>query len=283
MIKSKVKTVLRLFNEKRVTTVAGAWVYYFLTSVIPLAFLVITAFGVFGVSVSKEIVARLPEEFRAAGETIASTAENASKGVTALFVFTIIFSCTTLLNQMSKDGDFIYGVKSKIKRGVMRRIWALVALAALFTVFLGAAVLFAFGNMIFAQARRISAYRLLFTVLAFTLIIAFGYLIIMLLNRFISPVRLKFAQVSIGALVSVFIIVLGTIFFILYLRFFANYNAFYGSLAAIIVFLLWTYISMLGLVVGVIINERIYSIMRSDSAILVTVRRSANKKRFKKA
>ena len=126
MIK-RIKAVLKLVADKRLTTVAGAWVYYFLASVIPIAFLLVTAFGVFGVSVSTELVSRLPEELRVAGDAIASTAENASKGVTVFFIITVVFSCTTLLNQMSKDGDFIYGAKSKTKRGVMRRIWALFA------------------------------------------------------------------------------------------------------------------------------------------------------------
>ena len=75
-----------------------------------------------------------------------------------------------------------------------------------------------------------------------------------MLNRFISPVKLKFKEVAIGGLCSLSAIVMGTIGFALYLRFFNSYNAFYGSLAGIIVFLLWVYIIMIGLVAGVIIN-----------------------------
>lgn len=259
MEKSGIKSFFGAFSEKRLTTVAGAWVYYFLSSVIPLAFLLVTAFGVFGVSFSHDLASRLPEEFRLAGETIVSTAENASKGVTAFFIITVIFSCTTLLNQMSKDGDFIYGIRSRKKRGIFRRLWAIVALATLFSVFLGIAFLFAFGNMLFPLGGNNVSGKLFFTVLAFLVVISFGYVIIILLNRFISPVKLKFTQVALGALVSLFIIVLGTIGLTLYLRFFNNYNAFYGSLAAIIVFLLWAYILMLGLVIGVIVNMRVYS------------------------
>ena len=55
-----------------------------------------------------------------------------------------------------------------------------------------------------------------------------------------------------GAFVALCIIVIGSIAFMLYLRFFNNYNKFYGSLAAIIVFLLWAYIVMLGLSIGAV-------------------------------
>jgi membrane protein len=254
-MKSKpLSKIFHIFSEKRLTTVAGAWVYYFLSSVIPLAFLIITAFSLFGVSVTSDIVSRLPEEFRLAGETIAQTAENASNGVTFFFVVTVVFSCTTLLNQMSKDGDFIYGEKSKRKRGILRRLWAIGALAVLFAVFLGVAFIFSFGNMFFSKFALRGGWKLLFTVISFAIIIAFSYFIILLIHNFISPVRSKFTQVALGSFISLCIIVLGTIGLILYLKFLKPYNAFYGSLTAIIVFLLWAYILMLGIVVGVVIN-----------------------------
>lgn len=258
MLKKSIKSFINTLSEKRLTTVAGAWVYYFLSSVIPIAFLLVTAFGVFGVSLSKDLVSRLPEEFRLAGQTIASTAENASQGVTVFFIITVLFSGTSLLNQMSKDGDFIYGIKSSRKRGFMRRIWAMVALGAMFFVFLSVAFLFAFGGAVFSKITTGSGVQLFLTVLAFLTVIVFGYLVILLLNSFISPIRLKFKNICLGGLISLFIVVLGTIGLTVYLRFFSNYNIFYGSLAAIVVFLLWAYILMLGLVLGVIINMRIY-------------------------
>ena len=54
------------------------------------------------------------------------------------------------------------------------------------------------------------------------------------------------------------ITVIGSLAFMLYLRFFANYNKFYGSLAAIIVFLLWAYIVMLGISVGAATSTYLY-------------------------
>lgn len=252
MKNSKINSVINLFSEKRVTTVAGAWVYFFLTSLIPLAFLLVTAFSIFGVSITDDLVSRLPEEFRLAGETIARTAENASGGVTVFFIFTVIFSATTLLNQMSKDGDFLYGVQSASKRGIMRRLWAVVALSALFLLFLGLAFLFAFKNSIGVNFTGRS--EIFLTTVAILFVILFGYAIILILNGFISPIKLKFSQMAIGSLLSLFIMVLGTIGFIVYLRFFSNYNAFYGALSGIIVFLFWAYIIMLGLVSGVIVN-----------------------------
>lgn len=257
MLKTRLSEFFKYLNQKRLTTVAGAWVYYFLISVVPLAFLIVTAFGVFGVSLSNDLVSRLPEEFRESGRVIVSTAERASKGATFLFVVTVVFSCTALLNQMSKDGDFLYGVQSKTKRGFFRRLWAFGALAVLFFVFLGAAFLFAFGNVVLLPKAQSSKQKILLTVSVFFMIVIISYIIIIVLNKFICPVKLTFKEVGIGGLVSLMIIILGTIGFTLYLRFFNSYNALYGSLAAIVIFLLWAYILMLGLITGVIVNTEL--------------------------
>ncbi len=244
---------LTALRRKRVTTVAGAWVYYFLLSFVPLVFIIVAGFSLFGVDVSAEIVAKLPAEFKVAGETIIEAAERVSSGITVFFVGTVIFSVTTLLNQMSKDGDYIYGAKSVKKRGIFRRLWACFALLIFFVAILFAAVAVAFYNVLFG-ARHHNGLSVLATVLTFTLIIAVSYVIILFLNKFICPFKLKVKDGLLGSLVSLFIIVLGTIGFILYLKFFANYNAFYGSLSTVVVFMLWAYILMLGLSVGAVVN-----------------------------
>ena len=250
-----------IFRQKRLSTLAGAWVYYFLISLIPLVFLLVEAFSVFDVNILEDIVSRFPEEFRLAGQAIVETAENASKGATIFFILTVIFSCTSLLNQMSKDGDFIYGESSKSKRGIMRRLWAFVALGALFTMFLGLAIIFAFSNSLRQQNGFlfIKNKEIIINIILFSFVILGGYVIICVLNKYISPVKLKFKCVAVGSLLSLFIMVLGTIGFTIYLRFVANYNAFYGSLAGIVIFLLWCYIIMFGLAFGTIINMQIYS------------------------
>ncbi len=254
----KIKKIVKPFKDKRLTTVAGSWVFYFLLAVVPLTFLLVTAFGVFGVDISLGLVNNLPEEFKVAGTALVETATNASKGITVFFAITVALSCSSLLNQMSKDGDSIYGVRSVRKRGIFRRLWALLALGVLFLIFLGSALSVAFGTAIFQRLAQNGINKILATVLLFCFVILFTYVIIILLNKFISPVKLRFSTVATGGLVSLAVIVLGTIGFIIYLRSFANYNAFYGSLATVVVFLLWTYIIMLGLVLGAIINMQIF-------------------------
>ncbi len=245
-------SLLTALKRKRITTVAGAWVYYFLLAFVPLVFLILMAFNLFGIDISQEIVTRLPEEFRLAGQTISDASEKLSGGITVFFIGTVMFSVTSLLNQMSKDGDYIYGCKSVKKRGIFRRLWAVLALALFFLIFLAVAIVVSFWNMFFSNLGAKTG--TLTTILSFTAIILVSYVIIIFLNKFICPNKLKIKDSLLGGLVSLSIIVLGTIGFILYIKYFANYNAFYGSLSAVIVFLLWAYILMLGLCVGAVVN-----------------------------
>lgn len=259
MQKTSLKTIFALMGQKRITTVAGAWVYYFLVSLIPLAVLVVSAFSVFNVSLLQDLAMRLPQELRSTGQAIVQTAENASRGATLFFVGTIIFSCSGLLNQMSKDGDFIYGLRSKVKRGIVRRLWAILALGVLFLLLVGLAFLFAFSSSLKIRPFAFQKTSDVISFLTIVVAIFFGYVIIYLLNKFICPVKVKFSELALGSLIAFVIMVLGTFAFTIYLRFFANYNVFYGSLAGVIVFLIWAYILMFGLSFGVVINMCVYS------------------------
>ena len=140
----------------------------------------------------------------------------------------------------------------------MRRLLAVVALAFLFSVFLGVDLLFAFSSSINLNFLSNEKNQIILSLIAFFIVIVFGYIIILALNTFISPKKVRLADILLGSFVSLGIMVLGTIGFTIYLRFFSSYNAFYGSLATVVIFLLWAYILMLALAVGVIINMQSY-------------------------
>ena len=252
MLKKQSKTFFSLIKEKRVTTVAGAWVYFFLTSLIPLIFLLVTAFGVFGVSLSTDLVARLPEGLRQAGEMLVDTANNAQQGVTALFIGTAFFSSSALLAQMRKDGNHIYGYPQKSGRGILNRVWAVMALTVLFAVFLLVAFLVGFGEKLFFSVPSSRGKRIVIALLLGCLFTAVAYGVIILLNKYVCPIKISRVVVCSASLISLIVIFLGTLGLGLYLNYFGLNNAFYGSLASIVALLIWSYITMTGLVIGAV-------------------------------
>ena len=248
------KTLTSIFSNRRISTVAGAWVYYFLTALLPIVFLAITAFGVFGVNLNESLVLKLPIEFQHIGQVIVTTASKASGGITVFFVVAVLFSGSTLLNQMLKDGEHLYGVRKVYKYGFLRRVFSLFAIGILFIIFLACALISAFHNVILLGFNIIDSK--LSIILIVTFIISISFVLINVLNKFICPIKRKFFSFLFGSLVSLFVIVLGTLAFMLWLRILKPYNTLYGSLAGVIAFLFWSYIVMLGLVVGVCINVR---------------------------
>lgn len=272
-MKSSVSAIKK-YAELRISTVAGAWVFYFLTALLPLFFLLFTAFAVFGVNLTTELINGLPEEFKEGARVIMETAENASRGVTVFFVITVFFSGSALLNQMRKDCEYIYGIKSPVG-GLTKRVWAVLALGVLFILFLGAAFLSAFERFLFSSLFT-GGEKIWLRVGLFTVIIVFCFFLNAMLNAFVSPVRISFAQALTGSLASLSIIVVGTIGFTLYLRLFNPYNPVYGSLATAIVFLFWAYILMFGLICGVVVSKRAYFKSEKKSCLPINRQAGAN-------
>ena len=257
---------ISLLKEKRVTTVAGAWVYFFLTSLIPMVFLMVTAFGVFGVEITTDLISRLPEELRVGGEAIVNTAKSYQEGITLFFIATVLFSSSALLNQMRKDGRAIYGVKQKGKRRFFNRVWAMFGIFILFLIFLLSAFLVAFGEKLFMLLPTSKGKRILVAIIVGLAVTLLSYFVIILLNKYISPSKISVVSLFSGSIVSLAIIYLGTIVLGLYLHFFGLNNAFYGSLAGIVVFLIWSYVMMIGLVVGTIFGYYLSIKSRSRKA-----------------
>lgn len=248
------RIALKKYGELRLSTVAGAWVFYFLAALMPLLFLLITAFAVFGVNLKTEIASNVPNEFKDAAVAVIEAAENATGGFTAFFIITVFLSGSALLHQMKKDGEYIYGVKSAVG-GLIKRVSAVVALGVLFAAFIGTAFLLSFEKLLFSEVFTLKSYAFIKAGVFGAAIIACFFLNV-LLNVFVSPVKISFSSAAAGSAVSMGIIVAGTIGFIVYLRLFDPYNPFYGSLAAAIVFLFWTYILMYGLSFGVAVSKR---------------------------
>ncbi|MDD4603640.1 MAG: YihY/virulence factor BrkB family protein [Bacteroidales bacterium] len=76
---------------------------------------------------------------------------------------------------------------------------------------------------------------------------------------YLAPARRKhFHFISAGSLVATILIMLTTLGFNFYVDNFASYNAFYGSLATVMIILVWIYINSYSLLIGFELNASIY-------------------------
>jgi membrane protein len=82
-------------------------------------------------------------------------------------------------------------------------------------------------------------------ILANVLATCLAFLVFLLLYRFIPGKRPKWKDIWLGALVAAISFEITKIIFLVYLRVFNPYNLVYGSIGALIAFLMWTYLSAL--------------------------------------
>src|SRR5690606_30466910 len=94
--------------------------------------------------------------------------------------------------------------------------------------------------------------------------------VIVALLYFVTPnVRQpRFRWISVGAVVAILTWVVASALFGLYVASFSSYNATYGSLAGVIVFLLWVWITNRAFQFGVAAERRVQLPLKDDAAIV---------------
>lgn len=243
---SAVKNIVKTAAESNFVLYAGSWSFFFLLSAVPLVLLLVMACDAFGVDASF-LLDEMPAELGEGVKAVFSVAEAASKGATFILVLTSLYSATRLFSYMLKDGETLYGAPRK--NGALRKIAGFLLFSLVFLLFLAAAAVIVLGKQIASVFS--GKWGTLFGKIALNLlVIAVVYAVIVTLNAFICPRKNKLGAVMLGSLFSLAATVLGSIGFAAYLHFFASYTDLYGNLAAIVVFMLWVYITMLGLAAG---------------------------------
>lgn len=242
-----VKKAFSFVRESHIALYAGSWSFFFLLSAVPLVLLLVMACDAFGVDLSF-LLEGMPPELGEGVSAVFSLAADASKGATFILVLTSVYSASRLFSRLIEDGGKMHGVSSP-RNGVLGRIAAVFAMAAVFAVFLAAAGFILLGRQ-FAAALS-GSWGTLFGKIALNfLAFSFVYAIIITLDLFICPKNTNFGAVLLGALVTLAVGVLGSIGFAAYVHYFASYTDLYGNLAAIVVLMLWVYITMIGLAAG---------------------------------
>jgi len=245
--------VFDLIVENRVTHYASSWAFLFLLTVVPIVCLFVVAMRIFNIDVNK-LILNLPIEIREGVSYVFDIASGNVKGATIFFMITSIYSASALFSRMIKDGELIY-MSDRIKSGIIRKILSILTIFILFVFFMFFSVLLVLNDKITSFLPSGKSFIILTKILLnFTVILAL-YLVVILINVLICPIKKSVKNILISSFISLSVIVFGTIAFSIYLRLFSKYSNLYGSLAGLVVFLLWVYISMVGLVLAPTFNK----------------------------
>lgn len=249
---------LQEFIEDRCTQIAASISYFVFFSIFPLTIFLVTIFGQFlrNDSVKQQVVEALLDIIPLATEDGRAELEKVLDGVSTelslLGMFALvglIWSASAMMAALRGALNFAWDtthrrppLRGKIVDILMVFIvGALVALSIAGT-WIRQYVFNALGDLstILGSFDFLISILIVLTSLLFPVLISFA--IFLMLYRFVPAVKTSFDEVWPGALIAAIGFELAKTGFTLYLQNFNNYNAVYGSLGAVVVFMLFIFI-----------------------------------------
>lgn len=273
------EVLLRVKDEAKddhVSLLAGGVAFYAVLAVVPTLIAVVSIYGLVGDPSQiqkhvKDLTGALPQEARALiTSQLRTIVSSSSSGLSLAAVFAglgALWSASSAMKHLVEAINAAYGEAETRKFLKLRGLALALTLAGV--VF----IVVAFGLVVFlpAAAAKLSLpgpLRVLVSILRFP-VLAGGMMIgLAVLYRY-APDRddAQWQWVSWGAALATALWVVASILFSVYASSFSSYNKTYGSLAAIIVLMLWLLITAAVVILGAELNAELESQTARDSTV----------------
>lgn len=242
--------------------------FYFLLALFPLLLFLTNLFGYF--AQSAELRADLLEYFRRVVprsafrlvlDTLTQISSGAGGGKLSIGILATLWAASNGMAAVSDGLNAAYEIKDERPWWRKRLIaigltiaFALFTVTALVLVLLGGKI----GSLLASSAGFEHAFAVAWNIVHWPIALFIVLVAINLLYRFAPDLKdWKWRWMTPGALVAVTLWVLASLGFRFYLRFFNAYNATYGSLGAVIILMLWFYITSAAILIGAEVNSEI--------------------------
>lgn len=252
----------REFTDDQCTDLAAALTYYAVLSIFPALIAVLSLLGVVGQS-QKTIDAVMPVLDDVVGEEGASTLEPVITSLASapgaglalvLALATALWSASGYVTAFGRAMNRVYEIEEGRPFYKLRPVMLVVTLGMLLLVVLVALMLVLSGSVATAVGDAVglgSTVLTVWTVAKWPVILVVVVFIVALLYYSTPNVKQpKFRFVSVGAGIAILVWVLASLLFGLYVSQFSSYGKTYGSMAGVVIFLLWLWITNLALLFG---------------------------------
>lgn len=254
-----VRELVELYFSARVSRSAAALAYFMVMTFFPFLICVSAFVGVLHLDINLvlDVLSRfLPEGVVAiVVDYVQYVTGNQSAGMLAAGIFTLLFFASAAVRSLMNIMEDIYG------RVNYRGIWRMVASVA-FSILLmiamyGSVVVLLTGNWFFHILERyfhlpdlIGDWQWLRFVLLFALVL----FVILLLYRFTAPRGKPAPPVLTGAFLASVALAAASVLFSWFIGMSSRYSLVYGSLASVIILLVWLYLCGNILILGNVFN-----------------------------
>lgn len=264
---SSLKRTAVEFKEDNLTDLAAGLTYYSVLSIFPALLVLVSLLGLAGQSATDAIVGEVSAV--APAETVdvitgvlQSLQQNqATAGLFGLISLAVaVWSASAYVAGFMRASNVVYDIREgrpiwetlPIRVGVTLLILVLLTVSALLVVFSGGLAERAGGLLglgpVAVAAWRIAKWPLLVVIVSF---------MISLLYWAAPNARRPFRWVSPGSLLAVALWLVASVGFAFYAANFGSYNKTYGSLAAVVIFLVWLWISNIAILLGAEYNAEL--------------------------
>ena len=256
-----VKTV-REFTADQCMDAAAGLTYYAVLSIFPALIAIFSLLGVFGQSgAAADAVLGIVEDV-APGDTadalrgpIEQLSQAPGAGLALIIgILIALWSASGYVGAFSRAMNRIYEIEEGRPFWKLRPMQLLVTIIAVVSLTIVAAALVLSGDVVDAVGAAIGVgegVRIAWSIVKWPLLlVVVVFLVAVLYYATPNAKQPKFRWVSMGAVLAIVVLALGTLGFGVYVANFSNYDRTYGSLAGVIVFLLWLWIANLALLFG---------------------------------
>jgi membrane protein len=248
------------FKRGDVTDLAAQLAYYFLLSLFPFLIFLLTlgAFFIEPADAIDLLEHYVPSEaMDTVGENLISVLEGRSGGLLSIGIVATIWSASNAINAVIKTLNEAYGVE-ECRSFIKTRLLAVSLTFGIIVAFIVAFVLPVFGKMIgnaaFSYLGLTEEFLQIWGLLRWIISFFIMATVISLLYYFAPCKRLKYSEVWYGSVVATLLWQLVSLGFAFYVDHFGNYSQTYGSIGAIIVLMLWFYLTGMVLLTGGVLN-----------------------------
>ena len=254
------KTV-REFSDDQCTDLAAALTYYAVLALFPALLALVSLLGLFGQQGKTGELIRVLSDMGAGSvaDTISKPlqelTENSSAGLALVIgIAGALWSASGYVGAFGRAMNRIYEIREGRPFWKLRPLMIVITLAAVILAGLVAIGLVVSGPLARAIGDAIGLGETAVTVwniVKWPVLLGLAALVVAILYYATPNVRQpKFRWISVGAAVAIIVWVVASALFGLYVSQFSNYNKTYGSLAGVIIFLLWLWITNLALLFG---------------------------------
>ena len=242
--------LVKYYTDKRFSTIAGTLVYFLLMSIAPFILWLTIVFGNVNLDgiLANEIFGSVAPVLR----YLKSNAQNAAVGAGAIFLATSLYSSTNFFYHIRRSGEIIYECP-EVERGIRLRIISLLLIVVTIIMVAAIGTVTVFGNN-FLSLYMPSAISEIISILSISAL-ALGVAIV--LNTFACPYKNRLTDILPGSLLTAMLWMILFVAFGVYTKF-SSPEKLYGKVASVIVFLVWCYVLMCCLVIGMVNNGKYF-------------------------